>query len=127
MKARGKRVSASPLDRSPKKSQALKVRNRSLSLSYYALSELRNKSALNQGRRATLSLRACPWLSYHAPLALHDLQFRLLRQGRLLHKPSRFPPQFIMRRGDADRSEALPLALRPKRLQSPRLEDTAAV
>src|SRR5258708_11726860 len=78
MKARGKRVSASPLDRSPKKSQALKVRNRGLSLSYYALSELRNKSTLNQGRRATLSLRACPWLSYHAPLALHDLQFRLL-------------------------------------------------
>jgi len=25
---------------------------------------------LTQGRRAPLSLRACPWLSYSAPLAL---------------------------------------------------------
>jgi len=42
----------------------------SLMPSYYALSELRNGALLTPGRRAPLPLRACPGLSYFAPLAL---------------------------------------------------------
>ena len=70
MKARGKRVARRPWT-SRNNLGALKVRNITpLSPNYYALSELRTGYSPTQGRRAPLALRACPWLSYSAPLAL---------------------------------------------------------
>jgi len=37
---------------------------------YSALSELHGYPVLSQGRRASLTLGACPWLLYFAPSAL---------------------------------------------------------
>ena len=86
MKARGKRVAEAERvapGQGGSNWGALKVRNILPKPSYYALSELRNGARVDQGRRAPLPLRACPWLSYSAPLALFGSLIRLLRQSRI--------------------------------------------
>src|ERR1051326_2183671 len=67
MIARGKREARRPWISVKEKWGALKGRNTAASISAFQASTILFNS--NQGRRARFA-RACPWLSYFAPLAL---------------------------------------------------------
>jgi hypothetical protein len=67
MIARGKREARRPWISVKEKGAALKGRNTAASISAFQASTILLNS--NQGRRARFA-RACPWLSYFAPLAL---------------------------------------------------------
>ena len=80
MKARGKREakrSASPLVQVEKTIKGLKGRN--TPAWYYALSGLERFYYRLPGATRSASLRACPWLSYLAPLALRHTSPLALR------------------------------------------------
>ena len=73
MKARGKHVakrSASPLGKSEYSFSALKERNNKVSMLIFRTFSACNINGACPGATHFASLRACPWLSYYAPLAL---------------------------------------------------------